>query len=57
MHRRPGNIRSPQLRSPTIMKCAVKTVDIRMDHGISMHMLFDPGHSFDERILREQFGY
>jgi len=39
------------------MKCAVKTVDIRMDHGISMHMLFDPGHSFDERILREQFGY
>jgi NAD+ kinase len=36
---------------------SVKTVDIRMDHSISMHMLFDPGHSLDERILREQFGY
>ncbi|MDT3687093.1 MAG: NAD kinase [Pseudorhodoplanes sp.] len=35
----------------------VLRVDIRMDHGISMHMLFDPGHSLDERILREQFGY
>lgn len=35
----------------------VLTVDIRMDHSISMHMLFDPGHSLDERILREQFGY
>jgi hypothetical protein len=27
-----------------------------MDHGIGMHMLFDPGHSLDERIVREQFG-
>jgi NAD+ kinase len=35
----------------------VARVDIRMDHAISMHMLFDPGHSLDERILREQFGY
>ncbi len=35
---------------------AVSSVDIRMDHSISMHMLFDPGHSLDERILREQFG-
>jgi NAD+ kinase len=35
----------------------VKSVDIRMDHAISMHMLFDPGHSLDERIIREQFGY
>ncbi len=32
-------------------------VEIGMDHTISMHMLFDPGHSLDERILREQFGY
>ena len=32
-------------------------VEIAMDHTISMHMLFDPGHSLDERILREQFGY
>jgi NAD+ kinase len=36
---------------------AVRTVDIQMDHSISMQMLFDPGHSLDERILREQFGY
>ena len=35
----------------------VARVDIRMDHSISMHMLFDSGHSLDERILREQFGY
>ena len=35
----------------------VREVDIRMDHMISMQMLFDPGHSLDERILREQFGY
>jgi NAD+ kinase len=35
----------------------VTSVDIRMDHDISMQMLFDPGHSLDERILREQFGY
>jgi NAD+ kinase len=32
-------------------------VEIEMDRALSMHMLFDPGHSLDERILREQFGY
>jgi NAD+ kinase len=36
---------------------AVCAVDIQTDHGIAMQMLFDPGHSLDERILREQFGY
>ena len=36
---------------------SVREVDIRMDHSISMQMLFDPGHSLDERILREQFGH
>jgi NAD+ kinase len=35
----------------------VLAVDIKMDHGIGMHMLFDPGHSLDERIVREQFGF
>ncbi len=35
----------------------VASVDVRMDHGIGMSLLFDPGHSLDERILREQFGY
>jgi NAD+ kinase len=36
---------------------SICAVDIQMDHTISMQMLFDPGHSLDERILREQFGY
>ena len=36
---------------------SVRAVEVRMDHSIAMHMLFDPGHSLDERILREQFGY
>jgi NAD+ kinase len=36
---------------------SVCSVDIHMDHGISMQMLFDPSHSLDERILREQFRY
>jgi len=35
----------------------VRVVDVMMDRKVSMHMLFDPGHSLDERILREQFGY
>jgi NAD+ kinase len=36
---------------------SVRAVEISMDHATSMHMLFDPGHSLDERILGEQFGY
>jgi NAD+ kinase len=36
---------------------AVRSVEIGMDHAIAIPMLFDPGHSLDERILREQFGY
>jgi NAD+ kinase len=36
---------------------SVRSVEISMDHEAAMHMLFDPGHSLDERILREQFGY
>jgi NAD+ kinase len=32
-------------------------VDIAMDHAIDLLMMHDPGHSLDERILREQFGY
>ncbi len=36
---------------------SVRSVDIKMDHGIAMHMMFDPGHSLEERILSEQFGY
>jgi len=36
---------------------SVTAVDIQMDHSVGMRMLFDPGHSLDERIVREQFGY
>jgi NAD+ kinase len=36
---------------------SVRSVDISMDLNISINMLFDPGHSLDERILREQFGF
>ena len=32
-------------------------VDIEMDHGANLVLLHDPGHSLEERILREQFGY
>ncbi|QCK87072.1 NAD kinase [Phreatobacter aquaticus] len=34
----------------------VAQVDIVMDRTRSMVLLHDPGHSLDERILREQFG-
>jgi NAD+ kinase len=33
----------------------VTRVEISVDRTISMQMMFDPGHSLDERILREQF--
>jgi NAD+ kinase len=36
---------------------SVHRVDVCRDSDIAMKMLFDPGHSLDERILREQFGY
>ncbi len=35
----------------------VAKVEIGMDHATSLIILHDPGHSLDERILREQFGY
>jgi NAD+ kinase len=36
---------------------SVTRVDVQMDHSIDLVLLHDPGHSLDERILREQFGY
>jgi NAD+ kinase len=36
---------------------SVRSVDVSMDHGISLNLLFDPGHNLDERILSEQFGF
>jgi NAD+ kinase len=38
------------------MKNVVK-VTIAMDHATGLVLLHDPGHSLNERILREQFGY
>jgi NAD+ kinase len=35
----------------------VQRVDVSMDHAVAINLLFDPDHSLDERILREQFGY
>ena len=34
----------------------VHRVDVSMDHETGLVLLHDPGHSLDERILREQFG-
>ncbi|WP_022721768.1 NAD kinase [Rhodopseudomonas sp. B29] len=34
----------------------VRRVEVLSDKTISMSMLFDPGHSLEERILSEQFG-
>ena len=35
----------------------VVRVEVVTDHETSLVLLHDPGHSLDERILREQFGY
>ena len=34
----------------------VRSIEIAMDHATGLVLLSDPGHSLDERILREQFG-
>jgi NAD+ kinase len=35
----------------------VRTVEVAMDHATGLVLLHDPGHSLEERILTEQFGY
>jgi NAD+ kinase len=35
----------------------IKKVKIWQDETRSLHLMFDPGHSLDERILSEQFSY
>ena len=35
----------------------VQRVEVETDHATSLVLLHDPGHSLDERILREQFGH
>ncbi len=34
---------------------AVNRVEIRQDRSLSFHLLFDPEHNLEERILKEQF--
>jgi len=34
----------------------VSRVEVEMDHAVGLTLLHDPGHSMEERILREQFG-
>ena len=41
--------------TPAILVIPLESVDICRDPDVAMRMLFDPGHSLDERILREQF--
>ncbi|WP_293867578.1 NAD kinase [uncultured Alsobacter sp.] len=36
---------------------SVRRVDVAMDRSVDLVMLHDPGHSLEERILLEQFGY
>ena len=33
----------------------VVRVDIKQSKDIELHMMFDPGHSLDERVIAEQF--
>ena len=35
----------------------VRRVEVITDRTISMRMMFDPGHSLEERIISEQFSY
>src|SRR5688572_25397 len=36
---------------------SVVRVEVEQATGIDLYMMFDPGHSLDERILKEQFWY
>ena len=33
----------------------VRVVDIAQDRGTALHLLFDPEHNLEERIITEQF--
>lgn len=50
--KRPVSAVADHFETRNIMK-----VDVAIDRATDMLMLHDPGHSLDERILREQFGY
>ena len=44
-------------RRPHGIPRRVERVQCGMDRSVDLVMLHDPGHSLDERILREQFGH
>jgi NAD+ kinase len=50
--RRPVSAVADRIEIKTVVR-----VDVSMDLGTDLVLLHDPGHSLDERILREQFRY
>jgi NAD+ kinase len=50
--KRPVNAVADHVETKNVLEVVVE-----MDHDTSIQLLHDPGHSLDERILREQFGY
>ncbi|MFM7083468.1 MAG: NAD kinase [Hyphomicrobium sp.] len=53
-------VREPDKRPVSAVADNVETrnvvrVDIRQSKDIELHMMFDPGHSLDERVITEQF--
>ena len=53
----PEHAAGQRRRRPHRVPQRVARVDVSMDRSVDLVMLHDPGHSLDERILREQFGY
>lgn len=51
-HKRPVSAVADHFEVKEVIK-----VEVAMDHTKSLTILHDPGHSLDERILREQFGH
>ena len=49
--KRPVNAVADHVETKNVLEVVVE-----MDHDTSIQLLHDPGHSLDERILREQFG-
>jgi NAD+ kinase len=50
--KRPANAVADHVEIKNVIR-----VEVAMDHATELVLLHDAGHSLDERILREQFGY
>jgi NAD+ kinase len=50
--KRPANAVADHVEIKNVIR-----VEVATDHATGLTLLHDPGHSLDERILREQFGY